>query len=276
MESKALNLAPQYFKSTFGDIKNQEKLSRSEGLEVICAGLPRTGTLSLKAALTMLLGGRCYHGFDTLFGSQNDVDFWVRVANNQASDHEIREFFCSRGCTAAADFPAALYHKRLLEVFPNAKVILTSRSPVSWQKSMRESLYLAHLNRRRMPWRWALFAIDWRFFKGLDWLYDIMDSTWLGPVLGSEKEVETFFQDWERKVKETVSKENLLLFTASDGWGPLCQFLGTEVPSASYPRLNNVQQFKTGSTRLRQITCLAGVLLFLIVVGMIALLAVFI
>ena len=72
-------------------------------MAVICAGLPRTGTLSLKAALTALLGGRCYHGFDTLFGSQSDVDFWVRVAKDEASDHEIREFFCSRGCTAAAE-----------------------------------------------------------------------------------------------------------------------------------------------------------------------------
>ena len=39
-------------------------------VKVICVGLPRTGTLSLKAALTELLGGRCYHGFDNLFGGQ--------------------------------------------------------------------------------------------------------------------------------------------------------------------------------------------------------------
>ena len=83
---------------------------------MICAGLPRTGTLSLKAALTTLLGGRCYHGFDTLFGSQNDVDFWTSVANEEATDEEIREFFGSRGCTAAADFPAALFYKRLIKV----------------------------------------------------------------------------------------------------------------------------------------------------------------
>ena len=96
-----------------------------------------------------------------------------------------------------------------------------------------------------------MFSIDWRFFRGLDWLYDIMDHTWVGPVLGTEGEAEAFFHDWERKVKETVSKDNLLLFTATDGWGPLCQFLGTEMPSTPYPRLNNVQQFKTGYTRYK-------------------------
>ena len=76
----------------------------------------KLGTLSLKAALTQLLGGRCYHGFDTLFGSQEDVDFWNSVARNEASDEDIHEFFCSRGCTAAADFPAALFYKRIIKV----------------------------------------------------------------------------------------------------------------------------------------------------------------
>ena len=71
----------------------------------------------MKAALTHLLGGRCYHGFDNLFGGQEDVDFWLTVANGSASDEEIREFFCSRGCTAVADFPAAYFYTRLLKVF---------------------------------------------------------------------------------------------------------------------------------------------------------------
>ena len=66
--------------------------------------------------LTSLLGGRCYHGFDTLFGSQEDVDFWVRVARDEAEDEEVREFFCARGITAAADFPAALYYRKLVKV----------------------------------------------------------------------------------------------------------------------------------------------------------------
>ena len=123
-------------------IKDQENLRESPGLQVINAGLPRTGTLSFKAAITSLLGGRCYHGFDALFGSQKDVDFWLSVAREEATDDEIREFFCSRGITASADFPAAFFYRRLISVFPEAKVVLTTRSPASWQKSMRETIYL--------------------------------------------------------------------------------------------------------------------------------------
>ena len=49
------------------------------------------------------------------------------MTQDEATDHQIREFFCSRGCTAAADFPAALHYKRLLQVFPGARVVLTTR-----------------------------------------------------------------------------------------------------------------------------------------------------
>ena len=122
------------------------------------------------------------------------MDFWLAVANGTASDDDIKEFFCSRGCTAVADFPAAYFYSRLLKVlnslllrtlfvfkvFPEAKVILTKRSSESWQKSMRSSLLKvlphsrffgldfrrclqAYENRTTQPYRFMLFAFDWRF-----------------------------------------------------------------------------------------------------------------
>ena len=68
----------------------------------------------------------------------------------------------------------------VFKVFPEAKVILTKRSSESWQKSMRSSLlkvlphsrffsldfrhYLqAYENRTAQPYRFMLFAFDWRF-----------------------------------------------------------------------------------------------------------------
>ena len=91
--------------------------------------------------------------------------------------------------------------------------------------------------------------MDWRFLRGLDWIYDIMDKVWLEAVLGTQEDAESFFQGWQADVKNSVSKDNLLVFQAKDGWLPLCQFLGAKVPNTSYPRLNNAQQFKTGYTR---------------------------
>eukprot|EP00091_Calanus_sinicus_P020429 TRINITY_DN5575_c0_g1_i1.p1 TRINITY_DN5575_c0_g1~~TRINITY_DN5575_c0_g1_i1.p1 ORF type:complete len:199 (-),score=26.62 TRINITY_DN5575_c0_g1_i1:38-634(-) len=187
----------------------------------------------------------------------------------EASDEEVREFFTSRGCTAASDFPAALFYKRLVKVFPDAKVVLTTRNPSNWQKSMKESLYLSYCNRTKWPWRWSLFAIDWRFHRGLDELYDVMDGVWLDAVLGDEKQAVTFFDNWEEEVRKSVPKENLILFKASDGWGPLCTFLEKNVPTNPYPRLNNSQQFQEGHNRFRLLTCLLGGFFLLAFLGFI-------
>lgn len=46
---------------------------------MIGAGLPRTGTLSLKAALTQLYHGKCYHMMDVAAGDQEDVNAWLKA-----------------------------------------------------------------------------------------------------------------------------------------------------------------------------------------------------
>ena len=108
----------------------------------------------------------------------------------------------------------------------------------------------AHLNRTKVPWRCGLFALDWRFPRGLDWIYDQMDGLWLNSVLGTEEEAEQFFSAWEASVREFVPEEKLLVFQAREGWQPLCQFLGQEVPASSpFPRLNNANQFRSGYVR---------------------------
>ena len=45
-----------------------------DGFVVIGAGLPRTGTLSLHAALSILLDGPCYHGYSLVNAKTTDPD----------------------------------------------------------------------------------------------------------------------------------------------------------------------------------------------------------
>ena len=45
----------------------------SEGLQVICLGLSRTGTSSLKAALSIILDGKTFHAMDYLSLINNEV-----------------------------------------------------------------------------------------------------------------------------------------------------------------------------------------------------------
>ena len=49
--------------NTFGDVKDGARRDYP-GFLVLGVGLPRTGTMSLRVALTRLLGGKCYHGIE--------------------------------------------------------------------------------------------------------------------------------------------------------------------------------------------------------------------
>ena len=47
------------------------------------------------------------------------------------------------------------------------------------------------------------------------------------------------------KVRRRVSPNRLLIYQVSEGWEPLCIFLGVPVPKTSFPRFNNTQDFLT-------------------------------
>ena len=44
-------------------------------------------------------------------------------------------------------------------------------------------------------------------------------------------------------VRELVPADRLLVFTPSDGWGPLCDFLKVPVPTDPFPRSNARDEF---------------------------------
>lgn len=52
-----------------------------------------------------------------------------------------------------------------------------------------------------------------------------------------------YFNDWVRKVEQTVPNERLLKFHVKDGWEPLCKFLEVPVPDVPFPRVNSAGEF---------------------------------
>jgi hypothetical protein len=46
------------------------------------------------------------------------------------------------------------------------------------------------------------------------------------------------------EVKAAVSPERLLVFKVTDGWGPLCDFLGVPLPNEPFPNLNDRASIK--------------------------------
>lgn len=53
-----------------------------------------------------------------------------------------------------------------------------------------------------------------------------------------------FYNRHIEEVKAAVPAERLLIFTADQGWKPLCDFLGVAVPNTPFPNVNDRAEFQ--------------------------------
>ena len=51
------------------------------------------------------------------------------------------------------------------------------------------------------------------------------------------------YRERAEQVVNEIPAERLLVYDVTDGWGPLCEFLGVDVPDTDFPRTNNVEEF---------------------------------
>jgi hypothetical protein len=68
-----------------------------------------------------------------------------------------------------------------------------------------------------------------------------------------EHAIETFERHNE-EVEQSVPSEKLLVYEVKEGWGPLCEFLGVEVPDKPFPHLNDGAVFRGRIRRIRVLT----------------------
>ena len=210
------------------------------GLKIIGAGFGRTGTLSLKVALEDLGFGPCYH-MTEVFQHPDHAKEWLAAARDQPQDWN--KLFA--GYQATVDWPGCSFYAELMEVYPDAKVILTVRDPEKWHESVVNSIY------QGPQFNWlarTLFSVvgfispNWRNMRKMQ-----KALVWEGTFHGrtSEKEYAIkVFEEHNAEVQRRVPPEKLLVFQAKDGWEPLCAFLGVPVPTDKpYPHLNDRASF---------------------------------
>ena len=125
--------------------KDEGNAGKPVGVKVIGAGLPRTGTLSLKTALAQLYSGKCYHMMDVLEGDQEDVDVWVKAAKGEMKPEDWREHFDRKNYRAGVDFPFSLFYQDIMTAYPDAKVVMSTRDPKTWYSSVYHSIWQVHL-----------------------------------------------------------------------------------------------------------------------------------
>lgn len=138
------------------------------------------------------------------------------------------------------DIPCAVFAAELMTAYPNAKIILTTRSTATWHTSMLRTihaLYMSRLNRFLL-----LFANADP--KAMTKLLDLIIAFYFkGDIKKYGKQV---FDEHNERVKMLAQEQvrDLLVYKIGEGWEPLCAFLGKEMPQTEFPRVNDTKDFR--------------------------------
>lgn len=241
--------------------------------QVLSLGFYRTGSQSLKEALTIL-------GYRDVFHSSalgEDLEKWralgVAADDNIAClptytgrDYTREEWEVFFGpCEALTDVTP--FAHSLLKAYPEAQVILVHREFNSWRQSFLNTLVLPSSN-SLLAWMSGnvlepianvpVTQSAWKMYMGL-----------LGVCkLSKTKDEQIARAGYERHydaVRRMVPKDRLLELDLKDlDWAPLCAFLGKEVPKdVPFPRANESKVFQNEFRKLHRMV-LRGVLVKLV------------
>jgi hypothetical protein len=202
-------------------------------LRVIGAGLPRTGTMTLKNALETLLGAPCHHMTEVFDRGETDPPAFLAAARGDYPDWD--ELFA--GYAAAVDWPGSAFYAELADHYPDAIVVLSRRdSFASWWKSAGNTVFR------------AMDAAD--DFAPPVWL-EMIDAIWEKTFPGTDRAnpealgaLEAAYDRYHERVRATIPAERLVEFETGAGWQPLCDALGLPVPAEPFPHLNSTADFQ--------------------------------
>ncbi|KAN0123018.1 hypothetical protein V8E51_001344 [Hyaloscypha variabilis] len=210
------------------------------GLEVIAAGLSRCATSSLQAALESPAMGYAptMHMSYVLPYSER---LQLVIDALREKDRERRQKILHRifdGYGATCDFPGMIFVDDLMDMYPNAKVVLNQRaSGEDWAESISNSL--AYLHSKTYFAICFLFKTDRLHYRAVQETYHIMRER-VGMEIDNPFIPKSYdmHNQWVRD--EAAKRGKVVLdWQAEDGWKPLCAFLGKPVPGFPFPHLND-------------------------------------
>ena len=220
-------------------------------IKIIGAGLPRTGTNTLKDSLEKLGYKKTYHMKELLVNPQT-LHYWKTL--DQTGTTNWDELY--DGFQASVDFPAYPWYKEHLKKYPDAKIILTVRPFEDWYTSVHSTIWLAgpknifekivKIAKMLFNPRMKAAAMCVKFAKK-----KIFKDHFQGKFL-DKAAAEKIFNQHIADVKAFVPADKLLVFEVSQGWGPLCKFLGVPEPSEPIAHLNKKENFKAMLVELAQ------------------------
>jgi len=211
-----------------GPLRVRQRTVGGMALQVVGAGLGRTGTHSLKLGLEQLLGGPCYHMIE-LFPRPEHLPLWHRAMKGQEIDWD--ELF--QGFVATVDWPGAAVWKEMYQAYPDAVVLLSVRdTPEAWWESFSGTI-LEVMQQGPTP-----EMADW-FAMATD-----MIGRRFSPDYADRDAALAAYAAHNQAVRDTVPAGRLIEWRPADGWGPICAGLGMPVPETPFPHVNTTDEFR--------------------------------
>ncbi|CAF1528801.1 unnamed protein product [Rotaria sp. Silwood1] len=185
-------------------------------IEVIVAGLPRTGTTSTRMALEQLGFVKVMHmNPDT--ADPQVIAAWREVYANHFektwTSQDWRHFFDKRfpEYVAGVDSPFADFAVEIAQAYPNAKVILQYRDPEKWFISLQ--LLMKHICFSRWDtlciWPLDDFYAYHQYMKPrLAWWQNVYNYPNAGKHMMSS---------YIDKIKSSIAPERILIYKVEDG-----------------------------------------------------------
>jgi hypothetical protein len=211
-------------------------------LKFIGVGFGRTGTESLYTALTQI-GFPCYHMYEVVRNPANKshLDFWLKVARSEpGTRHDWEQVFSKY--TAAVDNPACVVWRELMAEYSDAKVILSlhPKGAEAWYESTMSTIYFTE-----NMWQFQVLKAVTPFGRKFgEMSRRLIWGRGHQGTMEDRQQAVAHYQQHIETIKGEVPPEKLLIFSADQGWGPLCRFAGVPEPATAFPNVNSRAEFQ--------------------------------
>ena len=226
--------------------------------------MPKTGTTSLASGLRIL-------GFN-VFDDPEHVTIHRKQWFDLYFNGVVPDFTAMYDdVDAVTDLPPAFWFEEILKSFPDAKVILTVRdSEDVWAESLVN--YLSLVSSVLPNWYrvFPLANVMMNFYTAMRCAAYGSEDLSMSPLYKKK------YREHNDRVQAVVPADQLLVFNVKQGWQPLCEFLGCEVPSQEFPRSNVAGSSLKSSPYVKMMRQRAKIVSWLLTAILIAVVSVFI
>lgn len=243
------------------DAINPDQSYRGPQMRVMAVGLPRCATSSVQVALETLGYFPCMHMAHV--SPHGDRQVLCEKAMFEEDTQKRRKILHQifDGYQGTADFPGFYFIDDLIEMYPDAQIILNQRKggAKSWCKSMTDTM--AFFN----SWYFIALCGMWRTDR-MAWKLNKHIRVLGEKKFGHPTPSEESYDGYQKYVLDLCKRKNkdVLVWEPKDGWEPICQFVGREAPKGQpFPHLNDGPTMQM----LQRFLLIRGVLSWIAIIG---------